>query len=65
MKIREARRIVGDANDQELREMIAQLEAKDFLWLESDINTLKACKVILKANRNNLKASLNRDTRIN
>lgn len=64
MKITEARKIIGEATDKELRETIDKLEAKDFLFLESDIARLKACKVLLKANRNNLKASLNRDVRI-
>ena len=64
MNIKQARKIVGEATDQELREIVAQLESKEILFLESDIEKLRASKIVLKANRNNLRASLNRDVRI-
>jgi len=64
MNIKQAREIVGETTDQELREIVAQLESKEILFLESDIEKLRASKIVLKANRNNLRASLNRDVRI-
>jgi hypothetical protein len=44
----QAKRIVGEKSKEELKSLIQELEAKDFLWLESDINLLRASKIVLR-----------------
>ena len=60
MNIKEARAIVGNRADWELRNMVKALESFPALNSEADNERLQACKVVLKANGKNLKASINR-----
>ena len=50
MNKREAKKIVGNADTEELSKILADLDKKDFLFLEQDILLKKACKVLLKDN---------------
>jgi hypothetical protein len=43
-----AKEILGDKSQDELREIITQLNAKEFLFLESDIELKKAVTLLLK-----------------
>ena len=43
-----AKRIAGHLTNEELVNVIKELEAKDFLWLENEIEMLKAAKSLLR-----------------
>jgi hypothetical protein len=49
MNARKARQIIGDATVEELQNIVSELQSKEFLFIESDIERLQAAKALLKA----------------
>jgi len=43
-----AEQIAGHLSNEELSNVINELEAKDFLWLENEIEMLRAAKSLLR-----------------
>lgn len=64
MNIKEARERVGNQPHWALLNMKKALEMLPALNTEEDNKNLKAVKMVLKANKRNFSASLNRDTRV-
>ena len=64
MNIREARERVGNQPHYALINMKKALEMLPLLNNEEDNKNLEAVKMVLKANRKNLSASLNKDVKI-
>jgi len=64
MDIREARERVGNQPHYALINMKKALEMLPWRNSEEDKKNLEAVKMVLKANRKNLSASLNKDVRI-
>jgi len=48
MNKKQAKEIIGDATQDELRQILEELNAKEFLYLESDIERKQAVKLLLK-----------------
>jgi len=48
MNKKRAKEIIGDATQDELRQILKELNSKEFLYLESDIERKQAVKVLLK-----------------
>ena len=51
MNLKRAREIVGNYSLEEMEEKAKQLEDRDFLWLESEIDTLRALKILIKSEK--------------
>jgi hypothetical protein len=62
MNIKQAREIVGNRAEWELRNMVKALESLPALNSEADDERLKACKMVLKANGKNLRAFMNKNS---
>ena len=63
MDIKQAREIVGNRPEWELRNMVKALSALNgFMNSEADNERLEACKVVLKANGKNLRAFMNKNS---
>jgi Mg/Co/Ni transporter MgtE len=48
MNKKRAREILGNRSQEELSEALAELNTKEFLWLESDIEKKQAIHLLLK-----------------
>jgi len=48
MNKKRAKEIIGDATQDELRQILKELNSKEFLYLESDIERKQAVKLLLK-----------------
>jgi hypothetical protein len=63
MDIKEARDIVGNRAEWELRNIVKALGALNgALNSEEDNRRLEACKIVLKANGKNLRAFMNKNS---
>lgn len=52
MNKKRAKEILGNRSQEELIQTLAELDAKEFLWLESDIEKKKAIHLLLKKEEN-------------
>lgn len=48
MNVKKAKQILGNKSIDELREILSYLDAKEFLWLETDIEKKQAALLLLK-----------------
>jgi len=62
MDIKEARELVGNRAEWELRAMVKALESLPLLNSDADNERLKACKIVLKANGKNLRSFMNKNS---